>query len=43
MIERLVNHGLNHMIVVTANLEPWARVIVRNFQTAHTDRFSAPH
>ncbi len=42
VIEQLVNHGLNHMIVVTANLEPWARVIVRNFQTAHTDRFSAP-
>lgn len=42
VIEQLVNHGLNHMIVVTTNLEPWARVIVRNFQTAHTDRFSAP-
>lgn len=42
VIEQLVNHGLNHMIVVTTNLEPWARVIVRNFQTAHVDRFSAP-
>jgi hypothetical protein len=42
VIEQLVNHGLNHMIVVTANLEPWARVIVRNFQTAHIDRFTPP-
>ena len=42
VIEQLVNHGLNHMTVVTTNLEPWARVIVRNFQTAHVDRFSAP-
>ena len=42
VIEQLVNHGLNHMIVVTTNLKPWARVIVRNFQTAHVDRFSAP-
>jgi hypothetical protein len=40
--EQLVNHGLNHMMVVTTNLEPWERVIVRNFQTAHADRFSAP-
>ena len=42
VIEQLVNHGLNHMIVVTTNLEPWARVIVRNFQTAYIDRFSPP-
>ena len=42
VIEQLVNHGLNHMTVVTTNLEPWARVIVRNFQTAHVDRFSSP-
>ena len=42
VIEQLVRAGLNHFTVVTANLEPWTRVIVRNFQTAYLARFTEP-
>lgn len=42
VVDRLVSHGLNLMVVVTANLEPWTRLIKRNLQTALHDRFSDP-
>lgn len=42
VVDRLVSHGLNLMAVVTANLEPWTRLIKKNLQTALHDRFSDP-
>ena len=42
VVDRLVSHGLNVMAVVTANLEPWTRLIKKNLQTALHDRFSDP-
>ena len=42
VIEELVRAGLNQMTVVTANVEPWTRVIVKHFQTAYLDRFTEP-
>ena len=37
VVDRLVSHGLNLMSVVTANLEPWTRLIKKNLQTALHD------
>ena len=42
VIEQLVRTGLNHLTVVTANVEPWTRAIVKHFQTAYRDRFTEP-
>ncbi len=42
VIEELVRTGLNQMTVVTANVEPWTRVVVKHFQTAYLDRFTEP-
>ncbi len=42
VIEELVRTGLNHLTVVTANVDPWTRGIVKHFQTAYRDRFTEP-
>ncbi len=42
VVDELVTFGLNHLLVVTANVEPWTGVILKNFQRAYQDRFSEP-
>jgi hypothetical protein len=42
VVDELVTFGLNHMVVVTANIEPWKSVMEKKFQTAFRDRFSDP-
>ena len=42
MVDELVTFGLNHMVVIAANSEPWRTVMERNIQTAFRDRFGEP-
>lgn len=42
VIESLATHGMNLMMVVTANAEPWNRDIINHMQKAHVARFSTP-
>jgi len=42
VVDELVTFGLNHMTVVAANLEPWKKLVEKNFETAFRDRFSDP-
>ncbi len=42
VVDELVTFGLNHMVVVAANIEPWKAVMEQKFQTAFRDRFSDP-
>jgi len=42
VVDELVTFGLNHMVVVAANLDPWKRVMEKNLETAFRDRFSDP-
>ena len=42
VVDELVTFGLNHMLVVTANVEPWTGVVLKTFQRAYQDRFSDP-
>ncbi len=42
VVDELVTFGLNEMVVVAANIEPWRTVMEKNFQPAFRDRFSDP-
>ncbi len=42
VVDELVTFGLNHMVVVAANSDPWKNVVEKSFQTAFRDRFSDP-
>lgn len=42
VVAEMVQNGLNQMTVVTANLDPWTRLIVPRLQLAYRDRFCSP-
>jgi len=42
VVAEMVQNGLNQMTVVTANLDPWTRLILPRLQLAYRDRFCSP-
>ncbi|MCC6354204.1 MAG: hypothetical protein IT577_09980 [Verrucomicrobiae bacterium] len=42
VVAEMVQNGLNQMTVVTANLDPWTRLILPRLQLAYRDRFATP-
>lgn len=42
VVAEMVQNGTNQMTVVTANLDPWTRLILPRLQLAYRDRFAIP-